>query len=124
MKKGHRVAICEQVEDPKKAKGVVRREVVRVVSPGTLADAGYLDAREPAFLLAVTGLDDPPGPQLRLGVSLLDLSTGEFQVAEYTGLHARQALDDDVAVLDAARDRRRRRRRRDGGAAGRGRRSR
>ena len=99
VKKGHRVAICEQVEDPKKAKGVVRREVVRVVSPGTLADAGYLDAREPAFLLAVTGLDDPPGPQLRLGVSLLDLSTGEFQVAEYTGLHARQALDDDVAVL-------------------------
>ncbi len=99
VKKGHRVAICEQVEDPKKAKGVVRREVVRVVSPGTLADAGYLDAREPAFLLAVAGLDDPPGPQLRLGVSLLDLSTGEFQVAEYTGPHARQALDDDVAVL-------------------------
>ena len=64
VKKGHRVAICEQVEDPKKAKGVVRREVVRVVSPGTLADAGYLDAREPAFLLAVTGLEDPPGPQL------------------------------------------------------------
>ena len=51
VKKGHRVAICEQVEDPRKAKGVVKREVVRVVSPGTLADAGYLDAREPAFLL-------------------------------------------------------------------------
>jgi len=99
VRKGYRVAICEQVEDPKKAKGVVRREVVRVVSPGTLADAGYLDAREPAFLLSVTGLDDPPGPQLRFGVSLLDVSTGEFQVAEYTGLHARQALDDDVAVL-------------------------
>ena len=99
VKKGHRVAICEQVEDPKKAKGVVRREVVRVVSPGTLADAGYLDARQPAFLLAVTGLEEPPGPHSRLGVSLLDLSTGEFQVAEYEGPHARQALDDDVAVL-------------------------
>jgi DNA mismatch repair protein MutS len=99
VRKGHRVAICEQVEDPRKAKGVVRREVVRVVSPGTLADAGYLDAREPAFLLAVSGLDLPAGPQARIGVSLLDLSTGEFQVAEYGGAHARQALDDDIAVL-------------------------
>ena len=49
VKKGFRVAICEQVEDPQKAKGLVRREVVRVVSPGTLTDAAYLDAREPAF---------------------------------------------------------------------------
>ena len=99
VKKGHRVAICEQVEDPKKAKGVVRREVVRVLSPGTLADAGYLDAREPAFLLAVTGLEEPSGPRSRLGVALLDLSTGEFQVAEYDGAHARDALADDIAVL-------------------------
>ena len=53
VKKGFRVAICEQVEDPRKAKGLVRREVVRVVSPGTLTDAAYLDAREPAFLMAV-----------------------------------------------------------------------
>ncbi len=45
VRKGYRVAICEQVEDPRKAKGVVRREVVRVVSPGTLTDASYLDAR-------------------------------------------------------------------------------
>ncbi|MGE0363883.1 MAG: DNA mismatch repair protein MutS [Vicinamibacterales bacterium] len=99
VKKGHRVAICEQVEDPRKAKGVVRREVVRVVSPGTLADAGYLEAREPAFLLAVAGLDDGGGAAARVGVALLDLSTGEFQVAEYHGAHARQALDDDIAVL-------------------------
>src|SRR5579862_7188297 len=53
VKKGFRVAICDQVEDPKKAKGIVKREVVRVVSPGTLTDAAYLDAREPAFLMAV-----------------------------------------------------------------------
>ena len=52
-RKGFRVAICEQVEDPKKAKGLVRREVVRVVSPGTLTDASYLEAREPAFLMAI-----------------------------------------------------------------------
>jgi DNA mismatch repair protein MutS len=53
VKKGFRVAICEQVEDPKKSKGLVRREVVRVVSPGTLTDANYLDARQPAFLMAI-----------------------------------------------------------------------
>src|ERR1700719_2602791 len=53
VKKGFRVAICDQVEDPRQAKGLVRREVVRVVSPGTLTDAGYLDAREPAFLMAL-----------------------------------------------------------------------
>src|SRR5262245_40906809 len=46
VKKGFRVAICDQVEDPRKAKGLVKREVVRVVSPGTLTDSGYLDARE------------------------------------------------------------------------------
>jgi DNA mismatch repair protein MutS len=86
VKQGHRVAICEQVEDPKKAKGVVKREVVRVVTPGTLADA-TLDARDSAFLMAVTGLDGPRGPQARLGVALLDLSTGEFQTAEYAGGH-------------------------------------
>src|ERR1700751_3837522 len=53
VKKGFRVAICDQVEDPRKAKGIVKREVVRVVSPGTLTDANYLDAREPAFIMSV-----------------------------------------------------------------------
>src|SRR5213080_4306060 len=54
VRKGFRVAICDQVEDPKKAKGIVKREVVRVVSPGTLTDSNYLDAREPAFLMSVS----------------------------------------------------------------------
>ena len=53
VKKGYRVAICEQIENPKTAKGVVKREVVRVVSPGTFTDAAYLDAKEPAFLMAI-----------------------------------------------------------------------
>src|SRR5919204_3490287 len=77
VRKGYRVAICEQVEDPRKAKGVVRREVIRIVSPGTLTDVHYLEAREPAFLLALsTGFADI------IGVALLDLSTGEFTAAE------------------------------------------
>jgi DNA mismatch repair protein MutS len=99
VKQGHRVAICEQIEDPKKAKGVVKRDVVRVITPGTLADASYLDAREPSFLLAVSGLDGPSGKDQRLGVALLDLTTGEFQVAEYAGAEARRALNDEIAVL-------------------------
>jgi DNA mismatch repair protein MutS len=95
VRKGFRVAICEQVEDPRKAKGLVRREVVRVVSPGTLTDASYLDAREPALLIAVSQMAASPG----FGVALLDLSTGEFTTAEYAGAAARQALADELAVL-------------------------
>ena len=94
VKKGFRVAVCEQMEDPKKAKGVVRREVVRVVSPGTLTDAGYLDAREPAFVMAIA-----PAQPAGYGVALLDLSTGEFSSAEYLGRDARDALVDELAVL-------------------------
>ena len=81
VRKGYRVAICEQVEDPRKAKGLVRREVTRVVSPGTFTDAGYLEAREPAFLAALAPADRGTG----LGVALLDVSTGEFAAAEYDG---------------------------------------
>jgi DNA mismatch repair protein MutS len=95
VKKGFRVAVVEQMEDPKKAKGLVRREVVRVVSPGTLTDAGYLDAREPAFLLALAPMHPGPG----FGAALLDLSTGEFTAAEYGGPDGRAALADDLAVL-------------------------
>src|SRR3989440_1553158 len=76
VKRGFRVAICDQVEDPRKAKGIVKREVVRVVSPGTLTDVNYLDAREPAFLVALAPSDaNGDGPQT-IGVALLDLSTG------------------------------------------------
>ena len=60
VRKGFRVAVCEQVEDPRKVKGLVRREVVRVVSPGTLTDAGYLEAREPALLVAIAPAIDAP----------------------------------------------------------------
>ena len=98
VKRGFRVAICDQVEDPRKAKGVVKREVVRVVSPGTLTDVNYLDAREPAFLMSVA----PVVVRGRLevvGVALLDLSTGEFSAAEYAGAEGMQALADELAVL-------------------------
>ena len=114
VKKGFRVAICEQTEDPKKAKGVVRREVVRVVSPGTLVDSNYLDAREPAFLMALAtqysstrgkasraaaSLPDGAAATRLFGVALLDLSTGNFTSAEYAGDAGRQAVGDEIALL-------------------------
>ncbi len=94
VRKGFRVAICEQMEDPRKAKGLVRRAVVRVVSPGTLTDSGYLDARETSFLMSVV-----PTETGGYGVALLDVSTGEFTTAELVGDAARQALGDELTVL-------------------------
>jgi DNA mismatch repair protein MutS len=112
VRKGFRVAICEQVEDPRTAKGLVRREVVRVVSPGTLTDASYLEAREPSFMMAIVPgrrhgtkhLDDgrtalaTAGDDL-IGAALVDLSTGEFSATEYRGRAGLQALADEIAVL-------------------------
>src|SRR5246127_4848291 len=85
VKKGFRVAVCDQIEDPRKAKGIVKRAVVRVVSPGTLTDANYLDAREPAYLMAVAPMPARGAGRSVTGVALLDLSTGEFTAAEYAG---------------------------------------
>src|SRR6266536_2933561 len=95
VKRGFRVAICDQVEDPRKAKGIVKREVVRVVSPGTLTDANYLDAREPAFIMSIAS-HSAAHP---IGVALIDLSTGEFSATEYSGADGLQTLADELAVL-------------------------
>ena len=100
VRKGFRVAICDQVEDPRKAKGIVKREVTRVVSPGTLTDASYLDAREPAFIMAIaTAAPGPKASGPHFGAALLDLSTGDFSAAEYAGEDGLQALVDELALL-------------------------
>ncbi len=77
---GHKVAICEQVEDPKQAKGIVRREVVRVVTPGLLIEAESLSPDENNYLMALCR-----GAGEQWGVAWLDLSTGEFRVTEVSG---------------------------------------
>ena len=74
---GRRVAICEQVEDPAQARGVVRREVVETVTPGTVLSDALLDARRNNFLAAVAG---NPADDLPIGVAWTDLSTGELSV--------------------------------------------
>jgi len=77
LKAGHRVAICEQVEDPKKAKGIVKREVVEVLSPGTALSEKYLDGRENNYLAAIVFQKEI------VGISILDHSTGEFHCGEW-----------------------------------------
>jgi DNA mismatch repair protein MutS len=89
---GLRVAICDQVEDPKLAKGLVRREVTRVVTPGTLVDEGLLDPRKCNFLASVW--PDKSG----LGLAWLELSTGRFVAAQ---IHP-QSLADELARIAPA----------------------
>jgi DNA mismatch repair protein MutS len=79
VRKGYRVAICEQTEEAGKTKKLVRREVVRIVTPGTPIDPQLLEAREPVFLAAVCSAGDS------IGAAFLDISTGEFRVTQETG---------------------------------------
>jgi DNA mismatch repair protein MutS len=76
---GHRVAICEQVQDPAKAKGLVDRKVVRVVTPGVFLEADAIDSRRSNFLAAVAAMKNPEGP---FGVALCEVSTGQLIVTE------------------------------------------
>ncbi len=84
IKSGFRVAICEQVEDPATAKGLVRREVTRVVSPGTVTDHELLDPREANFLMAIVAdrRRQSGHPESMVGVAWIDVSTGLFQAGE------------------------------------------
>ncbi|MDB5098248.1 MAG: mismatch repair protein MutS [Cyanobacteria bacterium RYN_339] len=86
--KGYRVAICEQMEDPAQAKGLVRREVVRLVTPGTLLESSMLHEKQNNFLAAVV-----PGDKA-YGLAYCDISTGEFRVTQLPdAAAARQELD-------------------------------
>ena len=93
---GYKVAICEQVEDPAEAKGLVRREVTRVVTPGTVCEPELLDGKE-HNLLAAVAWDDEEGPGGRGGAgAFLDVSTGRFFVRRWA---TPQAGIDDLRVL-------------------------
>ncbi len=79
IRRGFKVAICEQVEDPKLAKGIVKREVIRVVTPGTVLDSNLLDAKDNNYLASLYPAKDG------FGLSFLDISTGDFFMAEVAG---------------------------------------
>lgn len=76
VSKGYKVAICEQVEDPKSAKGIVKREVVKVVTPGTVVDVDSLDSKSNNYLLSIREADG------KIGIAYIDITTGEFKVTE------------------------------------------
>ena len=99
LHKGYRIALCDQMEDPKLAKKIVRREVTRVLTPGTALDAG-LGQEQNNFLAALYEAPTQKGREAVCGLALLDVSTGEFRTAEFHGENARaQAVD---ALLLAA----------------------
>jgi DNA mismatch repair protein MutS len=99
LRKGFRVAICEQMEDPKFAKGVVKREVTRVLTPGTAVDAA-LDASESQWLASMTGTTQ--GSTACAGLAMIDLSTGEFRATEFAGPSAWALALDELSRLRPA----------------------
>jgi DNA mismatch repair protein MutS len=92
VRQGFRVALCEQMEDPRTARGVVKREVVRVITPGTQLEPSALDAAETSYLMAVE-----PGPA-SLGVAWLEPTTGEFSAAEWDGPARFDRLRDEIGA--------------------------
>ena len=115
IQNGFRVAVCEQVEDPKTAKGLVKREISQIVSPGTVTDETLLEPSQSNYLAAIVCEKDRKSDILQFGLSWLDLSTGRFVVASLrepellaltTRLNVREYLIDEsdqsvLSVLDA-----------------------
>jgi DNA mismatch repair protein MutS len=93
LRKGYRIAICDQMEDPKLTKKIVRREVTRVLTPGTALD-NALDQAQNNFLAALYETGSAKEPVC--AIALLDVSTGEFRTAEFTGPAARQQAVDEI----------------------------
>jgi len=95
IRNGFKIAICDQMEAPGPGKKLVRREVVRVITPGTATDVAVLDARENNFLAAVS--QDTAASTI--GLAFVDLSTGEFQATEFRGPGAEEALREELQLL-------------------------
>ncbi|MBU1695241.1 MAG: DNA mismatch repair protein MutS [Verrucomicrobia bacterium] len=103
IRAGRKVAICDQVEDPAAARGIVQREVTRVVTPGTILEENVLESARHNYLAGVSLADD------RIGVALLDLSTGSFTIEEHRDPAAlrdplAQAAPSECIVPEAAKD--------------------
>jgi DNA mismatch repair protein MutS len=99
LRKGYRVALCEQMEDPKTAKTIVRREVTRVLTPGTAVDA-TLAASESQWLASISAAGS--NATAAVGVAALDLSTGEFRATEFSGASAWALALDELARMRPA----------------------
>jgi DNA mismatch repair protein MutS len=96
LQKGHKVAICDQLEDPKATKGLVKRGVTRVMTPGTVLEDSLLESGRNNFLAALCVNDG------NLGLAILDPSTGEFQVTELSGSESQERLLQELARIRPA----------------------
>ncbi len=97
LEAGYKVAICEQTESPSEAKGVVKREVVRILTPGTVGDPHLVDSKEPCYLAGLfPGNGNARGGW---GVAWVDMSTGEFRASEIAGERAESFLTDELERL-------------------------
>ncbi len=96
IRAGQRVAICDQVEDPKASKGIVKREVTRVITPGTVLDENCLDSKDFQYLATLFEDGDC------LGLALLEFSTGKFEVTEFSGQERYQEVADLLSARDPA----------------------
>jgi len=96
IKKGYKVAICEQLEDPKNAKGIVKRGVVRVITPGTVIDSPLIPDQSNNFLMSVSG----DGSEF--GVSFLDISTGEFITTQFKDNNSFDRLTSEASRMKPA----------------------
>lgn len=96
IERGHKVAICEQMEDPRAVKGLVRREVTRVITPGTLVEPKLLRERQNNYLCGVAY------GKTGFGLAVTDLSTGEFAAAELAGSDGLRLLLDELGRLEPA----------------------
>jgi len=92
VEKGYRVAICEQVEDPATAKGLVRREIVRIITPGTVVDAGQLTEQKNNYIAAVSTVDE------RIGVCFADISTGQLFATMFDGKRRFERLTSELCT--------------------------
>ncbi|MGO9591987.1 MAG: DNA mismatch repair protein MutS [Candidatus Acidiferrales bacterium] len=110
IRAGHKVAICEQMEEPGPGKRLVRREVIRVLTPGTATGASLIEPKENNFLAAVArsaaanaatagGRAQGRASDTRIGLAFVDLSTGDFRATEFTGDKAEARLRDEIGIL-------------------------
>ena len=91
ISKGYKVAICEQLEDPKTAKGIVKRDVIRVVTPGTVIESNLLDEKKNNFIMSIVKKG------LFFGIAVCDVSTGDFLATQITEENNFEKLLDEIA---------------------------
>lgn len=94
VEKGYKVAICEQVEDPKDAKGIVKRDVVKIITPGTITDITMLDDKKNNYIAAISKKNS------EVAFSFCDISTGEFKVTSFNGVDADIKLINEIARIN------------------------